>query len=101
MGATARAMFSCARWYSVTPMPLVEGIVERAQQQIGVLALEDERRPDLQNVVVWPSASDQHATLAHTVDKDLRTVGIGIGCSSNDDLDADCEPNLAHLTDRR
>ena len=41
---------------------------EGLDQNVGMLALEDERRADLEHVGMLTGRADQHAAIAHAVD---------------------------------
>ena len=77
---------------------LAEGVVKGLEEQIRMLALEDERRPDLERVCRAAGRANEHRPLTHALDDLLRRRTIGLGRAGVNDFDADGQADAAHLT---
>ena len=77
-----------------------EHALQAGEEDLRVLALEHQWRPNLQRIDVGTGGADQHVFLAQAIDHFCRSRGIG-GPGRCGEIDAQVQPHAAHITDRR
>src|SRR4051794_33801609 len=82
-------------------MAVLQDALEGRHEQVRMLPLEYERRPNLERVSVTTGGPDQDARVSHPFDDLLRRCGVRFGRSRPNDLDADREADAADLADER
>src|SRR5215831_12959393 len=97
MGNASSAASAADRYESAC-----NGRVEGGEELVGVVLLEDQRRPDLDDVAEGAGIAGQEAAVLELVHHLDRAIGIGLARRAGlDHLHADEQAMSAHVADRR
>src|SRR5687768_764245 len=81
------------------PSCFANAVGEDLDQVVGVLALKDERRTDLEDAAVAACGADQDGALTHPLHDFGGRCGVLLRCGWLNDLDADRQADLPDLSD--